>query len=71
MAIEKTFIMIKPDAVRDRKTGLIIDRIDRASYDPMLASVREEILPKNEPIVHDRADFLVLEGGEEKRASLF
>ena len=34
-------------------------------------SVREEILPKNEPIVHDRADFLVLEGGEEKRASLF
>ena len=27
--IEKTFIMIKPDAVRDRKTGLIIDRIER------------------------------------------
>ena len=27
--IEKTIIMIKPDAVRDRKTGLIIDRIER------------------------------------------
>ena len=26
---EKTFIMIKPDAVRDRKSGLIIDRIER------------------------------------------
>lgn len=28
--IEKTFIMIKPDAVRDRKSGLIIDRIERS-----------------------------------------
>ena len=30
MAIEKTFIMIKPDAVRDRKTGEIITRIERS-----------------------------------------
>ena len=29
-AIEQTFIMIKPDAVRDRKTGQIIDRIERS-----------------------------------------
>ena len=29
-AIEQTFIMIKPDAVRDRKTGAIIDRIERS-----------------------------------------
>lgn len=28
-AIEQTFVMIKPDAVRDRKSGLIIDRIER------------------------------------------
>ena len=30
MAIEKTFIMIKPDAVRDRKIGQIVDRIERS-----------------------------------------
>ena len=30
MAIEKTYIMIKPDAVRDRKMGQIIDRIERS-----------------------------------------
>ncbi|MDO4596618.1 MAG: nucleoside-diphosphate kinase [Coriobacteriaceae bacterium] len=30
MAAEKTFIMIKPDAVRDRKIGAIIDRIERS-----------------------------------------
>ena len=29
MAIEKTFIMIKPDAVRDRKIGEIVTRIER------------------------------------------
>lgn len=29
-AMEQTFIMIKSDAVRDRKTGLIIDRIERS-----------------------------------------
>lgn len=29
MAIEKTFIMIKPDAVRDRKIGEIVARIER------------------------------------------
>lgn len=29
MAIEKTYIMIKPDAVRDRKIGEIITRIER------------------------------------------
>lgn len=29
MAIEKTYIMIKPDAVRDRKVGEIITRIER------------------------------------------
>ncbi len=29
-AIEQTFIMIKPDAVRDRKPGAIIDRIERS-----------------------------------------
>lgn len=28
-AIEKTYIMIKPDAVRDRKVGEIITRIER------------------------------------------
>ena len=30
MAIEKTFIMIKPDAVRDRKIGEIVARIERS-----------------------------------------
>lgn len=30
MAIEKTFIMIKPDAVRDRKIGEIVTRIERS-----------------------------------------
>ena len=30
MAIEKTFIMIKPDAVRDRKIGEILARIQRS-----------------------------------------
>ena len=30
MAIEKTFIMIKPDAVRDRKIGEIVNRIERS-----------------------------------------
>ena len=28
MAVEKTFCMLKPDAVRDRKMGRIIDRIE-------------------------------------------
>ena len=31
MAIEKTFIMIKPDAVRDRKIGEIVARIERSA----------------------------------------
>ncbi len=30
MPVQKTFIMIKPDAVRDRKIGVIVDRIERS-----------------------------------------
>ena len=33
MAIEKTFIMIKADAVRDRKIGEIVARIELRLYD--------------------------------------
>ncbi len=33
MAVEKTFIMIKPDAVRARKAGEIITRIERTGLE--------------------------------------
>ena len=47
MAIEKTFIMIKPDAVRDRKIGQIVDRIERSG----LTIERMEMTTLDQPTV--------------------
>ena len=47
MAIEKTFIMIKPDAVRDRKIGEIVTRIERSG----LAIERMEMTTLDRPTV--------------------
>ena len=45
--LEKTFIMIKPDAVRDRKIGQIVDRIERSG----LVIERMEMVTLEEPLV--------------------
>ena len=42
MAIEKTFIMIKPDAVRDRKIGEIVARIERMEMTTLERATVEE-----------------------------
>ena len=42
MAIEKTFIMIKPDAVRDRKIGEIVARIERMEMTTLDRATVEE-----------------------------
>ena len=42
MAIEKTFIMIKPDAVRDRKIGQIVARIERMEMTTLERATAEE-----------------------------
>lgn len=46
-SFEKTFIMIKPDAVRDRKIGQIVDRIERSG----LTIERMEMVTLDEPLV--------------------
>lgn len=48
-AIESTYIMIKPDAVRDRKMGKIIDRIERSG----LTIERMEMTTLDEPTVEE------------------
>ena len=47
--IESTFIMIKPDAVRDRKIGRIIDRIERSG----LVIERMEMCELPAPLVEE------------------
>lgn len=49
MAIEKTFIMIKPDAVRDRKIGEIVTRIERSG----LVIERMEMTALDRPTVEE------------------
>lgn len=49
MAIEKTFIMIKPDAVRDRKIGEIVTRIERSG----LVIERMEMTTLDRPTVEE------------------
>ena len=49
MAIEKTFIMIKPDAVRDRKIGEIVTRIERSG----LVIERMEMTVLDRPTVEE------------------
>lgn len=53
-SFEKTFIMIKPDAVRDRKIGQIVDRIERSG----LVIERMEMVTLDEPLVEKHYDHL-------------
>jgi len=60
MAIEKTLILIKPDGIKRRLTGLAIDRLDNAGFEMTAAkmvSVTEELARRHYALLEGRGVF--------------
>jgi len=60
MAIEKTLILIKPDGIKRRLTGLAIDRLENAGFELVGAkavSVTEELARKHYDALKDKPFF--------------
>lgn len=60
MAIEKTLILIKPDGMKRRLTGIAIDRLETAGFDMVAAkivSVTEELAREHYALLKDMPFF--------------
>lgn len=60
MAIEKTLLLIKPDAYRRRLTGLVIDRLEHSGFEMVgakLVCVSEELARKHYEALKDQPFF--------------
>ncbi len=60
MAVEKTLILIKPDAAARRLTGLVIDRLENSGFEMVgakLVSVSEELARKHYEALKDQPFF--------------
>ena len=68
MAIEKTLILIKPDGMKRRLTGLAIDRLDNAGFEMAAAkmvSVTEELARKHYALLEGQGVFKTKEKFEQ------
>jgi len=60
MAIEKTLILIKPDAAKRKLTGLVIDRLENSGFEMVgakLVRVNEELARKHYESLKDQPFF--------------
>lgn len=60
MAIEKTLILIKPDGLKRRLTGLVIDRIEQGGFELIgakVVSVSEDLAKKHYEALKDKPFF--------------
>ncbi len=60
MAVEKTLILIKPDAAKKRLTGLIIDRLENSGFELVAAKlvrVSDELARKHYEALKDQPFF--------------
>jgi len=60
MAIEKTLILIKPDGLKRRLTGLVIDRIERGKFELIgakIVTVTDELAKEHYEALKDKPFF--------------
>jgi nucleoside-diphosphate kinase len=60
MAIEKTLILVKPDGMKRKLSGIVVDRLDNAGFDMVAAkivSVSEELAREHYALLKDMPFF--------------
>ncbi len=60
MAIEKTLILVKPDGMKRKLSGIVVDRLDNAGFDMVaskIVSVSEELAREHYALLKDMPFF--------------